>query len=613
MKGRNLLATLIVLSFSSQAWADEQKPIGPQHGAASSANKSRTILAKWAQLIPASDGSSTPTISVRVVLNGADTSCGGIITRSSYERKLITTERPNSDPDHFDVKVCETLFGWKTGTVTFLDDSSLSWSTQVNSVALLGDTGCRSPEKDQDCKSAWLFEDIAQAIAARKPSLLIHVGDYRYKGNGTDRPDTWQNWDHDFFTPAQALLAKVPLVMARGNHDNCYKKENKGAGWLLLLSPYRWQTGCRDNKQKRETPYALDVGLDLRLVVMDTANAVAIRKEWEDSAFRRWEANAFDKYLDHLSTLIRPDDGRAVWLVTHYPVINIEEDERKSHVLREKILPILTAAGSKVEAVLSGDIHQLQVLGMVKTNDASVLAKPVQFVVGNGGAAPAEGFGPPMKPPGWFKRSEENVEKLGLENEWYDDTRCRTDEEDEYYFKRLFETGVARGHGSCRHGFATLLREGNTWQFMPVFVSNEGEDTKSDNFGCRLVEGDHDSCYFISNPSKEQIVHRSEAMLYNVPASSIIGNYAYSVQAIKGSDKLLRVELGTISDVMVRIGAGGDKQFYAVVENGSWRMEVDLGALYLDDQGYIVLDKKISNLPADAAAIEILAPPSPAE
>jgi hypothetical protein len=340
---------------------------------------------------------------------------------------------------------------------------------------------------------------------------------------------------------------------------------------------------------------------------MDTANAVAIRKEWENSAFKRWEANAFDKYLAHLSALIGPDDGRAVWLVTHYPVINIEEDERKSHVLREEILPVLTAAGSKVEAVLSGDIHQLQVLGIVNPDDPSVLSKPVQFVVGNGGAARAEGFGPSMKPPNWFKPSSENEEKRGLKNDWYYDTRC-DNLDDPFYFKRVFASGIARGYGSCRYGFSVLRREGNAWNFAPVFVSDK-EVRKSENFKCRLVEDDDDSCYSKPSKSEGEIIYRSEAMLYNLPASSIVGNYTYSVQVIK--DKLVKDELGYVSDVVVRIGESGEKQFYAVVQNGSWRMEVDLRALYMDDKGYIVLDRKISDLPADKAAIEILAPVQP--
>jgi Calcineurin-like phosphoesterase len=510
--------------------------------------------------------------------------------------------------------------------VTFFDHtpgkpSRLSWSPKLDSIAVIGDTGCRFPERNQggsaDEKTGcnppgWLFPKASRAIAdpRQRPDLVLHVGDYRYRGNaGADQdkskiyPDSWENWEADFFAPANDLLNAAPWVMTRGNHDNCFGKENKGPGWLFLLSPCPTTDDpelCRKKSEPvQERVYALDLTGSLRLVVLDAANAVNQRAKWE----QKFDGEAFKKAIGEA-------EGRHVWLVSHYQVINIEEDERAPHALREKILAMLTGSKSKVEAVFSGDIHQLQVLGMVNPDDPSVLSKPVQFVVGNGGAARAEGFGPSMKPPNWFKPSSENEDKRGLKNEWYYEMRCEN-VGDPFYFQRVFASDIARGYGSCRYGFVALRREGNAWNFVPVFVSNEGEATQSEDFGCRLVEDGDESCYAVPSESEGQLIHRSEAMLYNFPASSIIGNYAYSVQGIKDSDKLVRVELGSVSDLLVRIGEGGDKQFYAVVENGSWGMEIDLRALYLDDQGYIVLDRKISDPPADKAAIEILAPVQP--
>jgi hypothetical protein len=109
MKGYNLAAILLCLSFSFQTWADEQEHTArQQHEAGVPANNSPEILAKWAQLIPASDHSSSPSVSVRVVLKGNHTPCKGILT--SFVPPIAETEaRPNSDKERFDITVCENF------------------------------------------------------------------------------------------------------------------------------------------------------------------------------------------------------------------------------------------------------------------------------------------------------------------------------------------------------------------------------------------------------------------------------------------------------------------------------------------------------------------------
>ena len=112
---------------------------------------------------------------------------------------------------------------------------------------MLGDTGCRIKGATlQACNdpAQWPFPQVAAAAASLKPDLVIHVGDYLYResacppGNqgcaGSPWGDNWTTWQADFFTPAQPLLAAAPIVLARGNHEDC---KRAGPGWLRLQGP----------------------------------------------------------------------------------------------------------------------------------------------------------------------------------------------------------------------------------------------------------------------------------------------------------------------------------------------------------------------------------------
>jgi hypothetical protein len=114
-------------------------------------------------------------------------------------------------------------------------------------ILVLGDTGCRIKGGTvQECNDAakWPFPQLAAAAAKLKPDLIVHVGDYLYResacppGNagcaGSPWGDNWTTWQADFFTPAAPLLAAAPVLLARGNHEDCNRA---GAGWQLLMGP----------------------------------------------------------------------------------------------------------------------------------------------------------------------------------------------------------------------------------------------------------------------------------------------------------------------------------------------------------------------------------------
>lgn len=116
-------------------------------------------------------------------------------------------------------------------------------------IAVVGDTGCRVTSFfDQGCAdpAKWPFAQVADAVAAKAPALILHLGDYYYreapcKGSSEncgktpygDRPDAWQA---EFFGPARNLIAKAPWVFVRGNHEDCMRG---GYGWTYYFGDGR--------------------------------------------------------------------------------------------------------------------------------------------------------------------------------------------------------------------------------------------------------------------------------------------------------------------------------------------------------------------------------------
>ena len=236
---------------------------------------------------------------------------------------------------------------------------------RVDRVAVLGDTGCK-PKDQEGCgmdDPEWPFPVLTAAAAARSPQLVVHVGDYNYRGtpssfertvdgqsvktwyydagdgaepsemcevpgpyysqnsSGNPDADTWEAWWLDFFEPAQPLLAAAPWVFARGNHELC---SHAGPGWFYFLDASSAlpagggvQLACPSQDGEGPAPphltfapprvVALD---DLSLAVLDSANAC-------DEL-----TNFTGRYAEQLAAVsgrlaARGDD--AAWLVGHRP------------------------------------------------------------------------------------------------------------------------------------------------------------------------------------------------------------------------------------------------------------------------------------------------------
>ena len=174
----------------------------------------------------------------------------------------------------YDDLVCDAPVPATAKTVTVGPRPLPAPATAPKTVVVFGDTGCRlKGDEVQRCNDAtdWPFPTVAASIAAAHPDLIVHVGDYYYRETPCANPacagpygDTSLSWNADWFGPAAPLFASAPLVLVRGNHEDCGRG---GPGWDRYLEPHAL-AACAANSE----PWS--VTLDgLQLVVLDSATA----------------------------------------------------------------------------------------------------------------------------------------------------------------------------------------------------------------------------------------------------------------------------------------------------------------------------------------------------
>jgi hypothetical protein len=354
---------------------------------------------------------------------------------------------PRHNPHAFPVDLCEAA-------IPFGQTLRLSWNQQVlpavrvnpSRLLVLGDTGCESGDCADD-QPAEPFATIAGAAAGVDPApdLILHVGDYNYRGTkgsvkvkGSDTklpvydagddapddpqcqlgspyvsqnadysedPDNWDDWWHDFFQPAAPLLARAPWVFARGNHELCSRA---GPGWFYFLdagaSAEIGGTGELDcpfqggdappvdsvfDHLRFVPPYTLDLGT-LRLAVVDSANAC-------DGFAPEATTRIYTDQLRQVLEAVQP--GVPTWIATHRPfwaatkaATSAEETppayDSIDSTLQES-LAMAAAEGSgmlpaELRLVLAGHQHAFQ---SVTFFDEVVGQRPPQLVIGDSGIA----------------------------------------------------------------------------------------------------------------------------------------------------------------------------------------------------------------------------------
>jgi hypothetical protein len=233
------------------------------------------------------DGQPVPM--ARAVVENAST-CPDLALASGERRPMTPRARPAFG--QFDgVLVCEALYPWGQSASIAVGaarhDLPVVRPGVPRRVVVLGDSGCRgqAERRPQSCVGdgydrIWPFGTLSVEGARDRPDLIVHVGDYNYRGTphfldlpasatgyarqvkvrvfdtgdldnededlrfpigpgyfsqnfpGSPRPDNWPDWRDDFFIPSSRLLVAAPWVFTRGNHELCSRA---GPGWFYLL------------------------------------------------------------------------------------------------------------------------------------------------------------------------------------------------------------------------------------------------------------------------------------------------------------------------------------------------------------------------------------------
>jgi hypothetical protein len=263
------------------------------------------------------------------------------------------TQRAAAAPAQgFDEVVCEATLPRGASGVSIEGHALPSPPRKVNTIVVFGDTGCRMKGgEQQNCGdlAAWPFPKIAQSIAEVHPDLAIHVGDFYYRENNCVPGvagcvnywgDSSLSWHADWFTPAKPLFASVPLVLLRGNHEDCRRG---GPAWFRYLEPSE-TTACPTGAPASDgtRPYAIEFD-GLRLVAVDSAADSSDVPPVDQARVAYYKAS-----LDAARALAVGAKG-SVWLVTHRPPY---ASANMTAVLTQTPLDF-----SSFDAVLVGHVH----------------------------------------------------------------------------------------------------------------------------------------------------------------------------------------------------------------------------------------------------------------
>ncbi len=296
---------------------------------------STPLQALWSQYVASDDHH---TVEARWVLTGTGQTCAdwtivdGTNTATGAERKA------DPAPANFDITVCAATIpsswakatlqhgGTDQGTV-YGYAQTLAATAMGKPVINLGDTGCRGySDKDSECQqtcddTSWGLEGVLSTAAAEAPGAYLHVGDYRYRGEEDDRPDSWKDWYDDFFVKVNAHGQGAPWILARGNHEQCSPETpTNGPGWWLLLGPDARTTcapaGEPDAPTLHQT-WAVDIPVGAtthRTVVIDTSDHSIDKKK--DTAHE-----LEDRFTDALN--LRQSGPHYTRFLHHHPVLSL--------------------------------------------------------------------------------------------------------------------------------------------------------------------------------------------------------------------------------------------------------------------------------------------------
>jgi hypothetical protein len=277
-------------------------------------------------------------------------------------------------------------------------------------IVVVGDTGCVVQNAEvQACNdaAAWPFARLATAAAAKKPDLVIHVGDYHYResacpdGNrkciGSPWGYGWDAWAADFFVPARDLLAAAPWVFVRGNHESCNRA---GQGWWRFLDPRPLVNGrdcidaSNDLRGDYSDPYVVPLSSDTQLIVFDSSK-VGVAPLRVDNPMYAIYSVQFRRVMELARGAARN------FFVDHHPILGFATDTTKQpagvYPGNAALQSVLAASNGPllfppiIDALLSGHNHLFEAVSFAT-------GQPPQFISGNGGTWLDEPLPRPLPP-----------------------------------------------------------------------------------------------------------------------------------------------------------------------------------------------------------------------
>ena len=344
----------------------------------------KLALALLALALPSVAGAAaTPRHWVELTDRGTElraTTPDGRCPEASLDGRAVAMQRRAAASDAFPVTVCQLIVPHGVRHAAIGDWTAPLPKAEPRSVLIFGDTGCRlKGAAVQACNDPrqWPFALVSARAAARKPDLVIHVGDYWYRESpcpagdarcaGSPFGDNWNAWDAEFFAPASPLLDEAPWVFARGNHESCARG---GAGWFRLLEQAAEPPAC----PAPSPPFRVKMG-DTSLYVLDSADT-------SDTSAPDGLVKAFAGQLDAFGTEI--DHGQG-WIVTHRPVwgltpvarlgplgpVEVGLNRTEQAAVRGRRMP-------GVQMIVSGHIHHFAAYDFGGK-------RPAQLIAGTGG------------------------------------------------------------------------------------------------------------------------------------------------------------------------------------------------------------------------------------
>lgn len=419
-----------------------------------------------AYVLLAESPSHAPVAFARVIVDSGE-ACPQIV---GGDAPIAMTKRDN--PHGFSVDVCEAVVPFERALTVGVDGPPLPVAhRRVRHVTVVGDTGCK-PEEQRGCgldDPDWPLPAFARAAAARHPDLVLHMGDFNYRGtpsgfketvdgkavqrwyydagdgappsercgvrgpylsqnrSGSPEPDNWKAWWLDFFEPAAPLLAAAPWVVTRGNHELC---SHAGPGWFYFLdaSSNLPEGGANQHGCPPQDGAALAlphlafvppqvVALDgLTVAVVDSANACDQLPNFPD-AYRVQLGNVAARIAD-----------RPAWFVSHRPVWGVmdpaqgppygcnslpetaDEGSPAPYAVLDRTLECAFASDAGSQLLRKVDFLLSGHLHRFERLDFPADShRPPQIIVGNSGVH--ESTGPPH---GTFEQTVDGVDATGV-------------------------------------------------------------------------------------------------------------------------------------------------------------------------------------------------------